>query len=83
MTPGQLLLEGFELMLYGVGAVFAFLLLLVLCIRVMSRLIERFAPEQTAPARVATPAPVRNDMPDGDLIAAIQMAIHQHRARRD
>lgn len=83
MTPGELLLEGFELMLYGVGTVFVFLVLLVLCIRVMSRVIERLAPEQPAPVRAAAPAPVRNDMPDGDVLAAIQIAIHQHRARRD
>ena len=86
MTPGQLLLEGLELMLYGMGSVLAFLMLLVLFIRVMSRLIERFAPEhpaQPASGRVAAPVPVRHDMPDGELLAAIQMAIHQHRARRD
>lgn len=83
MTPGQLLSEGFELMLYGMGSVFVFLVLLVLCIRVMSRVVELLSPEQSAPARAIAPAPVRSDLPDGELLAAIQMAIHQHRARRD
>lgn len=83
MTPSQLLLEGVDLMLMGMGSVFFFLALLIISIRLMARTIERFAP--AAPARVAaTPAPVKvaSDMPGPDVIAAIQSAIHQHRARR-
>ncbi len=83
MTPSQLLLEGVDLMLMGMGSVFFFLALLVISIRLMARAIERFAP--AAPARaIATPAPVKvgGDMPGPDVIAAIQSAIHQHRARR-
>ena len=47
MTPSQLLLEGVELMLFGIGFVFAFLVLLILCIRLMSYLTGRFV---SAPA---------------------------------
>jgi oxaloacetate decarboxylase gamma subunit len=84
MTSGQLLLEGVELMLLGMGFVFAFLVLLIGAIRVMSRLIERFAPAAPQPvaARAARPQPVPAATPDAELLAAIQAAIHLHRARR-
>jgi oxaloacetate decarboxylase (Na+ extruding) subunit gamma len=83
MTPSQLLLEGVELMLFGMGSVFIFLVLLIFSIRLMARLLERFA--APAPQRVATAsAPARAALhePEPDVLAAIQAAIHQHRARR-
>lgn len=83
MTSSQLLLEGVELMLFGMGFVFFFLALLVFAIRLMSRLIGRFA--AAAPIPAAAPLPVRAASapePEADLLAAIQSAIHQHRARR-
>ncbi len=79
MTPSQLLLEGVELMLFGIGFVFAFLVLLILCIRLMSYLTDRFV---SAPAPQAAPAPHAGAETDADILAAIQAAIHQHRARR-
>jgi oxaloacetate decarboxylase gamma subunit len=84
MTPGELLLEGVELMLFGMGFVFLFLVLLVGVIRVMSRLIESFtppAPNVASPSYVAS-AKLDSDEPDANTLAAIQLAIHQHRARR-
>jgi len=75
MTPSQLLLEGVELMLF----VFAFLVLLILCICLMSYLTGRFV---SAPAPQAAPAPHAGAETDADILAAIQAAIHQHRARR-
>jgi oxaloacetate decarboxylase gamma subunit len=79
MTPSQLLLEGVELMLFGIGFVFAFLVLLILCIRLMSYLTGRFVSE---PAPRAATAPAVSPEADADILAAIQAAIHQHRARR-
>ncbi len=79
MTPSQLLLEGVELMLFGIGFVFAFLVLLILCIRLMSYLTGRFV---SAPAPQGAPAPHAGAETDADILAAIQAAIHQHRARR-
>ena len=79
MTPSQLLLEGVELMLFGVGFVYAFLVLLILCIRLMSYLTRRFV---SAPASQAAPVPGFGAETDADTLAAIQAAIHQHRARR-
>ncbi|AWT10956.1 OadG family protein [Stutzerimonas frequens] len=77
MTPSQLLLEGVELMLFGIGFVFAFLVLLILCIRLMSYLTGRFV---SAPEPQLAAAPVTSA--DADTLAAIKAAIHQHRARR-
>lgn len=84
MTPGELLLEGVEIMLFGIGFVFLFLVLLVVAIRVMSRLIEFFAPPAphvATPSSVVSAKPVSQE-PDASTLAAIQLAIHQHRARR-
>lgn len=84
MTPSELLLEGVELMLFGLGSVFVFLVLLIVCIRLMSFLIGRFDSEPTPPATVkpATATATATADMDADLFAAIQAAIHQHRARR-
>lgn len=81
MTPSELLLEGVELMLFGLGSVFIFLVLLIVCIRLMSSVIGRFdSAPATQPASINSAA-VTAEM-DADLLAAIQAAIHQHRARR-
>ncbi|MEZ3185843.1 OadG family protein [Pseudomonas sp. LM13] len=79
MTPSQLLLEGVELMLFGIGFVFAFLVLLILCIRLMSYLTGRFV---SVPEPQLAAAPVTSAGADADTLAAIKAAIHQHRARR-
>jgi len=82
MTPSELLLEGVELMLFGLGFVFLFLVLLVFLIRVMSWVIGQVAVKTPAPVSVPlTVKPAANE-PSADVLAAIQSAIHQHRARR-
>jgi len=81
MTSSELLLEGFELMLFGVGTVFLFLILLIGCIRLMSFLVGRL--ESVPASSPACDRPVVAEEADADIIAAIQAAIHQHRARRD
>ena len=81
MTPSELLLEGVELMLFGVVSVFAFLVLLIGCIRLMSFVIGRFDAPSTQPAASVPAAPAAAEL-DADVIAAIPAAIHQHRARR-
>lgn len=80
MTPSELLLEGVEIMLFGIGSVYIFLILLIICIRLMSSIISRF---DIAPApRPITASPAPEVAADADILAAIQAAIHQHRARR-
>lgn len=83
MTPSELLLEGVELMLFGLGFVFLFLILLVVLIRAMSWVIERFAASTSVPAAAQLAVkPTSINEPSADVLAAIQSAIHQHRARR-
>ncbi len=82
MTSQELLLEGVELMLFGMGLVFLFLVLLIFCIRVMSFVIERLAPEE---GYTALAVPAKTDtlqVVDADTLQAMQIAIKQHRARR-
>ena len=81
MTSNQLIWEGVELMLFGLGSVFIFLVLLIGCIRLMSFMIGRFdSAPTTQPASIKSAA-VTAEL-DADVLAAIQAAIHQHRARR-
>lgn len=83
MSSESLLLEGFELMLIGMGLVFLFLVMLIACIRLMSVLLQRYAAPDIAVA-TATPAahkPSAGPLPDADTLAAIQAAIRQHRAQ--
>ena len=84
MTSQQLLLEGVELMFFGMGLVFLFLVLLIYCIKGMSFVLERLAPEES---HVATPVPTPvqktgTKAVDAETLQAIQIAIKQHRARR-
>lgn len=83
MSSTELLMEGVELMLMGMGAVFVFLMLLIGCINLMSWLVIRFVPEEVpvtaAPRQVPVPAaaPV-----EPELLAAIGAAVRLHRAKR-
>ncbi|MCP3909226.1 MAG: OadG family protein [Oceanicoccus sp.] len=73
----NLMQQGIELMLYGMGTVFTFLVLLIATTTLMSALLQRFAkPEPTAPA--GKPAAVAND---DQLVAIISAAIHKYRSR--
>ena len=77
----NLLWEGVNLMVIGMGAVFVFLVLLVFATSVMSSLISRFLPEPQIPS---TPTATGQQPPqanDGQLMAVIAAAIHRHRSR--
>ena len=79
---GDIVSQGVELMLYGMGTVIVFLAALVVATTFMSRVITRHFPE--ALPEVKAPAPRSSAAAsDPQVVAAITAAIHQHRARRD
>ncbi len=67
--------NGLMLMLIGMGTVFSFLTLLVICISLSSRVLNRLWPEDI-------PEPTK-DSPKQDetLIAVITSAVHQYRKK--
>ena len=71
--------QGLELMLFGMGTVVVFLTLLVMCTSVMSALVTRYAPAPEAGGADATVPPASAD---ATLLAVISAAIHKHRSRR-
>lgn len=78
MNP--LLSQGIELMLVGMGVVFAFLVMLVGAVSLMSRLVARFAPDAPVVmprAAVMTAAPAVDDR----TLAVIREAVSRHRGQ--
>ncbi len=83
MQSTDLMMEGFNLMLMGMGFVYAFLTLLVIATTLMSKTILRFSkPEPVAamPTKKVAASSVQGQNPD--IIAAISAAIHLHRQRK-
>ena len=75
--------QGLDLMIYGMGSVFAFLTLLVIGTFVMSRVVSRFFPEAEQPltkSKLKTMA-VPAEKQHAKAIAVIEDAIRQHRAK--
>ena len=71
----DLLRQGLELMLVGMGTVFVFLTLLVLSTLGMSRLVMRWQPLAEVASGAAGPAD------SGAAVAAMTAAVIHHRAR--
>ena len=80
--------QGVELMLYGMGTVVLFLALLVLAIVIMSRFVNNYFPEEESSAAAALQKlrgrAQAQAQPEDDpnLVAVISAAIHQHRANK-
>jgi oxaloacetate decarboxylase (Na+ extruding) subunit gamma len=79
----NLLIEGVWLMVIGLAIVFAFLLILVGTLALMSKAVLRWGPEDPLPESLASvpQAPVTAVGDDHRLIAVIAAAIRQHRNR--
>lgn len=70
---------GLQLLVVGMGVVFAFLLLLVIIIKQVTKLIEQYAPEPAPIVPVSKQS--ASTKSDTEVTAAISAAIHQHRKK--
>lgn len=79
----ELLNQGVDLMLVGMGVVFVFLALLIIATGLMSKIVGTYFPEPTpaTPSRAAAPES-SPDIPDDRILAAIKAAIAEHRKSR-
>ena len=77
----NLVLQGVELMLLGMGIVFSFLTLLVFTLRGMSLLADRLEAGETARSKTTAAAPV-DVSDDQQLVAVISAAVARYRADR-
>jgi len=73
----EMMSSGVELMILGMGIVFAFLAMLVVMVNIMTSVIQRFFPE--TPVTVVTPASASTSHTEAGIIAAISAAVHQYR----
>lgn len=71
----QLISQGLDLMLYGMGTVFIFLTVLVAITTIMSTTVNKIAPEQVEDSMIKTP----QAQVETRIVKAIQAAINQHR----
>ncbi|AZT83545.1 sodium pump decarboxylase subunit gamma [Marinobacter sp. NP-4(2019)] len=78
----DLMSQAVDLMIAGMGFVFAFLVVLVFATLLMSKLVSRFAPPEPAtPARTPRAKPKAPTSVDPDTAEAIKKAIAQFRSR--
>ena len=71
----QLISQGLDLMLYGMGTVFIFLTVLVAITTIMSTTVNKIAPEQVEDSKIKAP----QAKVETRIVKAIQAAINQHR----
>lgn len=76
MVEENLIQQGLELMVYGMGTVVIFLTLLVGATNLMSAIVQRYLPAAPEPAAASAVA-------DKTLVAAISAAIHKHKSGQD
>jgi oxaloacetate decarboxylase gamma subunit len=75
----ELVSSGLELMAFGMGTVFTFLVLLIFATSLMSKIVNKFAPEPVViPEAVMTPA----QGVDPQLLKVLAAAVKEHRARQ-
>ncbi|MCO4758713.1 MAG: OadG family protein [Oceanospirillaceae bacterium] len=73
--------EGINLMIFGMGFVVVFLTLLVFATTAMSKLVAKIAPEQPKPKPVkAKAAPAAAAGNNDELIAVMTAAVHKYRS---
>lgn len=78
----NMLMSGLELMVLGMGMVFLFLVVLIVCMQGMSLLAARLSPEAPATSH-STPRVVSGgDASDPRLIAVLSAAVSRYRSTR-
>lgn len=80
VMQSTLLQQGFDLLIFGMGTVFVFLTLLVICVNFMSMFINKIFGEEEIIVE-PKPAPRKAGKVDPKVLAVIQEAIYQHRAK--
>ncbi|CAA0106367.1 oxaloacetate decarboxylase gamma chain [BD1-7 clade bacterium] len=78
----NLLEQGAELMIFGMGTVFVFLAVLVVVTMTLSTVVQKFFPEAPKPAAVPTTPRPNAATNDDQLVAVITAAVHKHRTRQ-
>ncbi len=79
--------QGLDLMIFGMGTVFVFLTILVLATAAMSHVITRYFSEphstnENTPAASLPASPVNGQVVEPRIINVIQEAVNKHRAQR-
>ncbi|OOF55858.1 oxaloacetate decarboxylase subunit gamma [Rodentibacter genomosp. 2] len=86
MTDSELMFEGFNLMLAGMGFVIFFLFLLIYAIEFASKMINRFFPENESPTSSQPNQSQSTSVSNGDDIARLRpvivAAIAHHRRQQ-
>ena len=80
MAVSDLILEGVNLMLIGMGIVFVFLATLVVAMYGMSLLAQRLAPDTSVAELPASHPTPTGGVRDGELIAVITAAVSRYRS---
>jgi oxaloacetate decarboxylase (Na+ extruding) subunit gamma len=73
--------QALELLIFGMGTVFVFLVVLVFAVNLMSRLVENYFPEPVPPAAPIPKAKAVSRAIDNTTLAVIKAAVHQHREK--
>jgi len=79
VNSGELISEGINLMLLGMGTVFVFLTILVFVTSIMSTLVQKYGAVQ--PADPNNPG-ATEQLEEAALFAVITAAIHAHRLKQ-
>ena len=75
----EMMSSGVELMIIGMGIVFAFLALLIVMVNIMTSVIQRFFPE--TPLADSHPTSALTSHTDAGNIAGISAAVNQYRSK--
>ena len=78
----ELMNDGFNLMIFGMGTVFAFLTLLVFITATMSRLVNSLGGEEESDADKILPIAPTTTSVDPQLVKVLSVAVKEYKSRR-